>query len=150
MLRRIGEELYRCLRRQRRPGARILVVRGSRMAGEMARIFKRYGLNSDLVERTSLLENARRTPPALILSDLSVGGMSEVEDAIGLRQRLPACRVLLFSGEGLHRISIPRASEIELVRTIECLCASPQNGHVLWLDLARFIQTVPRHKSMAA
>lgn len=150
MLRRIGEGLRRCLRSQHRPGARILVVRGSRMAGEMARIFKRYGLNSDLVERTSLLENARRMPPALILSDLSVGGMSEVEDAMGLRQRLPACRVLLFSGEGLHRNSIPRGSEVELVRTIERICANPQNGHMLWLDLARFIRAVPRHRSMAA
>lgn len=150
MLRRIGEGLRRCLRSQHGPGARILVVRGSRMAGEMARIFKRYGLNSDLVERTSLLENARRMPPALILSDLSVGGISEVEDAMGLRQRLPACRVLFFSGEGLHRNSITRGSEIELVRTIERICANPQNGHMLWLDLARFIRAVPRHRSMAA
>lgn len=150
MLSRLGERLRRCLRRQNRSGARILVVRGSRMAGEMARILKRHGLNSELVERTSLLESARRIQPALILSDLSVGGMSEVEDAIGLRQRLPACRVLLFSGQGLRRSSIPRDSEMELVHTIERLCASPQNGHMLWLDLARLIQAVPRHKSMAA
>lgn len=150
MLSRLGERLRRCLRGQNRSGARILVVRGSRTAVEMARILKRHGLNSDLVERTSLVENARRIQPALILSDLSVSGMSDVEDAIGLRQRLPSCRVLLFSGQGLRRSSIPRESEMELVRTIEHLCTGPDNGHMLWLDLARFIQAVPRHKSMAA
>ncbi|MGE5204742.1 MAG: hypothetical protein ACM3PW_03940 [Chlamydiota bacterium] len=116
----------------------------------MSRILKRHGLNSDLVERTSLVENARHTQPALILSDLSVSGMSDVEEAIGLHQRLPRCRVLLFSGQGLRRSSIPRESEMELVRTIERLCTGPDNGHMLWLDLARFIQAVPRRKSMAA
>jgi len=147
---RIGEALCRCFGLQRRPGARILVVRGSRMAGEMARILRRHGLHIETAERVSLVEHARRSEPALIVSDLSVSGISEMEDALRLRQALPACRVMLFSGQGLRRSSIPRDSEVELVRTIERLCADSYSGQMLWLDLARFIQSVPRHRSMAA
>jgi len=85
-----------------------------------------------------------------VVSDLSIGGLSGMEDAIRLRQLLPTCKVLLFSGQGLRRTSLPRDSETELVRTIERLCSQPQSGQVLWLDLARFIQVTPRQKSMAA
>lgn len=120
------------------------------MAVEMARIFRRHGLNIEMAERMALLEQARRTQPALIVSDLSVSGISEMEDALRLRQVLPACKVMLFSGQGLRRSSIPRDSELELVRIIERLCADPLSGQMLWLDLARFVQAVPRHRSMAA
>jgi ActR/RegA family two-component response regulator len=120
------------------------------MAGEMARILRRHGLHIETAERVSLVEHARRTEPTLIVSDLSVSGISEMEDALRLRQTLPACRVMLFSGQGLRRSSIPRDSEVELVRTIERLCADSYGGQMLWLDLARFIQAVPRHRSMAA
>ena len=150
MLDEIGERLRRCLGLQRRPGARILVVRGTRMAGEMARVLRRYGLNIEMAERASLLEQARRTQPALIVSDLSVSGMSEMEDALRLRQVMPACKVLLFSGQGLRRPILPRESEFELVHTIERLCSDPLGGQMLWLDLARFLQVAPQHRSMAA
>ncbi len=127
-----------------------MVVRGSGMAVEMARIFRRHGLNIEMAERMALLEHARRSQPALIVSDLSVSGIFEMEDALRLRQVLPTCKVMLFSGQGLRRSSIPRDSELELVRTIERLCADPLSGQMLWLDLARFVQAVPRHRSMAA
>lgn len=146
----IGEALRRCLGLQRRPGARILVVRGSRMAGEMARVLRCYGLNIEMTERGSLLEHARRSQPALIVSDLSISGMSEMEDALRLRQLVPACKVLLFSGQGLRRPTLPRESEFELVHTIERLCGDPASGQMLWLDLARFLQVVPRQRSVAA
>jgi CheY-like chemotaxis protein len=146
----LGERLRRCLGLQRRPGARIAVVQGSRMAWEMAKTLRRYGMNIDMVERPGLLDYARRIQPALIVSDLSVSGISEMEDALRLRQALPGCRVMLFSGQGVKRSAIPRDSEAELVRTIERLCGDTQSGYMLWLDLARFIQAVPRHRSMAA
>lgn len=120
------------------------------MAGEMAGVLRRYGLNVDMVDRPGLMDYARRNQPALIISDLTVSGLSEMEDALRLRQLLPACKVMLFSGQGLGRSSIPRDSEVELVRTIERLCAGPHSEHMLWLDLPRFIQTLPRHRSMAA
>ena len=84
------------------------------------------------------------------MSDLSISGISEMEDALRLRQLLPACKVMLFSGQGLRRTSLPRESELELVRTIERLCSDPLSGQMLWLDLARFVQAAPRHRSMAA
>lgn len=135
---------------QQRPGAKILMIRGSRMAGELVKILRRYRMNIDLVEPASLLEHARHTHPALIVSDLSVSGMSEMEDAIRLRQLLPDCKVMLFSGQGLRRTSLPRESELELVRTIERLCSDTLSGPMLWLDLARFLHVLPRHRSMAA
>lgn len=150
MLDQIGERVRRRFRLHQGPGARILIVRGSRMAGEMARILRRYRLNIELVERSALLEHARRAQPALIVSDLAVSGMSEMEDALRLRRQLPDCKVMLFSGQGLHRTTLPRESELELVRTIERLCADPFSGQMLWLDLARFIQAMPWHRSMAA
>lgn len=127
-----------------------MVVRGSRIAGEMAKTLRRYRLNIEQVERPALLEHACRVRPALIVSDLSVSGISEMEDALRLHQLLPDCKVMLFSGQGLRRASLPRDSELELVRIIERLCSDPFSGQVLWLDLARFLQAVPRQRSMAA
>ena len=40
---------------QQRPGAKILMIRGSRMAGELVKILRRYRMNIDLVEPASLL-----------------------------------------------------------------------------------------------
>jgi hypothetical protein len=150
MVERIKERVRRCLGPQDRPGPRIMVVRGSRIAGEIAKALRLYRLNIELVERSTLLEHACRVRPALIVSDLSVSGISEMEDALRLHQLLPDCKVMLFSGQGLRRASLPRESELELVRTIERLCSDPFSGQVLWLDLARFLQAVPRHRSMAA
>ena len=127
-----------------------MVVRGSRIAGEMAKTLRRYRLNIELVDRPALLEHACRIRPALIVSDLSVSGISEMEDALRLHHLLPDCKVMLFSGLGLRRAILPPESELELVRTIERLCSDPFSGQVLWLDLARFIQAAPRHRSMAA
>jgi CheY-like chemotaxis protein len=146
----IRETLRRCFGQQHTPEPKILVVRGSRIAGEMAKLLKRHGANIEMADRPGLFDVARRTQPALIVSDLSISGISEMEDALRLRQLLPACKVMLFSGQGLRRTSLPRESELELVRTIERLCSDPLSGQMLWLDLARFVQVAPRHRSMAA
>lgn len=120
------------------------------MAREMARVLRSYRLNIELVERPALLEHARHNQPVLIVSDLSVSGISEMEDALRLRQLLPACKIMLFSGQGLRRAVLPRESEAELVRTIERLCDHSCGGQMLWLDLARFMHSRPWHKSVAA
>lgn len=146
----IKERVCRCFGPQDRPGPRILMVRGSRIAGEIAKTLRRYRLNIELVERPALLEDACRIRPALIVSDLSISGISEMEDALRLHQLLPDCKVMLFSGQGLRRSNLPRESELELVHIIERLCSDPFSGQVLWLDLARLIQAVPRHRSVAA
>ena len=150
VLNRIWQRLRCRLCPPARPSARILVVRGSRMAAEMARVLKGHGLVVDLVDRAAVLECARRTGPALIVSDLAMSRISEMEDALCLRQFLPASKLLLFSAHGLRQTSLPPESEPELVRTIERLCNDPQKGHMLWLDLARLVQVQPRQKSVAA
>jgi hypothetical protein len=149
MLKWVKEALCRQFRPSAKLGIRVIMVRGSLMATELARILKRHGLMIEMVDRASLLECARRTRASLILCDLSLSGISEVEDVISLRQRLPACKVLLFSGQRLRRNSLPPGCEAELVRTIERLC-NDHNGHMLWLDLARFVEGMPRRRSMAA
>jgi hypothetical protein len=148
--RHIRDILRRCLGVQHRPGPKILVLRGSRLASDLAKVLRRHGSNIDLVDHSVLFDHARRIDPALVISDLSVSGMSEMEDALRLRQLLPDCKVLLFSGQGLRRTTLPRDSELELVRTIERLCGDTLSGHMLWLDLARFVQATPRQRSMAA
>jgi len=45
------------------------------------------------------LEAARAKPPDYVISDITMPGMTGVELAILLRQELPACKVLLFSGQ---------------------------------------------------
>ena len=45
------------------------------------------------------LELARTTPPALLITDVIMPGMTGIELAIMLVEVIPACKVLLFSGQ---------------------------------------------------
>ena len=47
----------------------------------------------------SALDAARAAPPDYVISDITMPGMTGVELAILLRQEVPACKVLLFSGQ---------------------------------------------------
>jgi CheY-like chemotaxis protein len=47
----------------------------------------------------SALKLSRTVPPDLLLTDVSMPGMSGVDLAIEMQRRLPACKVLLFSGQ---------------------------------------------------
>jgi DNA-binding NtrC family response regulator len=45
------------------------------------------------------LEAARADPPQYLISDIMMRGMTGIELAILIRQEIPACRILLFSGQ---------------------------------------------------
>jgi CheY-like chemotaxis protein len=45
------------------------------------------------------VDRARETKPDLIISDVIMGDMNGIEAAIRIRQILPGCKILLFSGQ---------------------------------------------------
>jgi DNA-binding NtrC family response regulator len=45
------------------------------------------------------LEAARVAPPQYVISDIKMQGMTGIELAIHLEREIPACKVLLFSGQ---------------------------------------------------
>jgi DNA-binding response OmpR family regulator len=47
----------------------------------------------------SALEIAEVIPPDLLLSDVVMPGMNGIDLAVAIKQAIPACKVLLFSGQ---------------------------------------------------
>ncbi len=64
------------------------------------------------------LEIALLTPPELLITDVSLPGMSGIELAIRMRRIFPDCKVLLFSGH---------------VATADLLARAQQAGHTFTL-----------------
>ncbi len=62
-------------------------------------------------EGRSALEMALAIPPDLLLSDVAMPGMSGIELAIAVRQAIPDCKVLLFSGQATTADMLARAHE---------------------------------------
>ncbi|HEY6377052.1 MAG TPA: response regulator, partial [Edaphobacter sp.] len=60
------------------------------------------------------LDLARTTPPALLITDVIMPGMTGIELAIMLLEAIPACKVLLFSGQAA---------------TLDLLAAARDMGH---------------------
>jgi DNA-binding response OmpR family regulator len=47
----------------------------------------------------SALEIAHKTPPDLLLTDVAMPGMNGIDLATAIRQMIPSCCILLFSGQ---------------------------------------------------
>ena len=80
---------------------RILIVDDeSVIADSLAAIFRASGFEARAVysgERA--MELAPSFEPDVLISDVVMRGMTGIEVAIYVRERFPACRVLLFSGQ---------------------------------------------------
>jgi CheY-like chemotaxis protein len=70
------------------------------IADTLGMILERNGYRVAIAyDGISALQISRTVPPDLLLSDVSMPGMSGVDLAIEIQQSIPTCKVLLFSGQ---------------------------------------------------
>jgi CheY-like chemotaxis protein len=80
---------------------KILVVDDERViADTLAIILNQSGFDASAVYTgTGAVEHAREHKPDLIISDVIMPDMNGIEAAIKIREILPGCKILLFSGQ---------------------------------------------------
>ncbi len=80
---------------------RIFVVDDEKcIADTLAVILRNSGYEATaLYNAESALQQMESSCPALVISDVVMPGMNGVEMAVLIRQRHPACKILLFSGQ---------------------------------------------------
>ena len=80
---------------------KVLVVDDERViADTLAIILNQAGFNAAAVYTgTEAVERARKEKPDLVISDVIMPDMNGIEAAIRIRQMLPGCKILLFSGQ---------------------------------------------------
>lgn len=80
---------------------RVLVVDDERViADTLATILNQNGFEASAVYTGSAaVDSARTSHPDLVISDVIMQDMNGIEAAIRIRQMLPACKILLFSGQ---------------------------------------------------
>jgi len=81
--------------------SRVLVVDDERViADTLAIILNQNGFEASAVYTgTAAVERARESQPDLVISDVIMPDMNGIEAAIRIRQILPGCKILLFSGQ---------------------------------------------------
>jgi DNA-binding NtrC family response regulator len=71
-----------------------------RIADTLAAILTQSGFRTIVAyDGASALEIAQATSPNLLLSDVVMPGLSGVDLALAVRQTIPGCKILLFSGQ---------------------------------------------------
>ena len=80
---------------------KVLVVDDERViADTLAIILNQNGFTATAVySGTGAIEKARSERPDLIISDVIMEDMNGIDAAINIRQFLPSCKILLFSGQ---------------------------------------------------
>ena len=80
---------------------KVLVVDDERViADTLAIILNQSGFDASAVYTgTDAVETARKNEPDLIISDVIMPDMNGIEAAIRIREILPGCKILLFSGQ---------------------------------------------------
>ena len=83
-----------------RPAPLIYVVDDEPViATTLAAILAQSGYSARaFIDPKEALKAAQTDPPALLLSDVMMPGMSGVDLALRIREHIPGCKVLLFSG----------------------------------------------------
>jgi CheY-like chemotaxis protein len=70
------------------------------IADTLATILNQNGFEASAVYTgTAAVDSARSNHPDLVISDVIMQDMNGIEAAIRIRQILPACKILLFSGQ---------------------------------------------------
>lgn len=82
------------------PRPRVLIADDERAIADALRaIFQQNGFDADAAyDGQTAFELACACPPNVFVSDVCMPGISGVEAAIMISERMPWCRVLLFSG----------------------------------------------------
>jgi CheY-like chemotaxis protein len=85
----------------RKEKPRVLVVDDERViADTLAIILNQNGFAATAVySGNSAIDKARSDRPDLIISDVIMEDMNGIDAAINIRQFLPSCKILLFSGQ---------------------------------------------------
>jgi CheY-like chemotaxis protein len=80
---------------------RVLVVDDERViADTLATILNQNGFEASAVYTgAEAVARARTSRPDLVISDVIMQDMNGIEAAIRIRQALPGCKILLFSGQ---------------------------------------------------
>jgi len=84
-----------------KPKPKVLVVDDERViADTLAIILNQHGFEASAVYTgTGAVERAKTVHPDLIISDVIMPDMNGIEAAINIRNFLPRCKILLFSGQ---------------------------------------------------
>ena len=100
---------------------RVLVVDDERViADTLAIILNQNGFSATAVySGTGAIEKARTDRPDLIISDVMMDDMNGIEAAINIREFLPSCKILLFSGQaataGLQENARSRGHQFDIL-----------------------------------
>lgn len=80
---------------------RVLVVDDERViADTLSIILNKNGFDASAVySGTAAVNRAREIQPELVISDVIMDDMNGIEAAIRIRELLPHCKILLFSGQ---------------------------------------------------
>ena len=90
---------------------RVLVVDDERViADTLSTILNQNGFDASAVySGISAVDRAREMRPELVISDVIMQDMNGIEAAIRIREILPGCKILLFSGQAATADLLERA-----------------------------------------
>lgn len=94
-------------------GSRVLIVDDERViADTLALICRHSGYQAETAYSGEMaLEKAAQWQPNVLISDVVLGGMSGLDAAVEICRKIPACRVIVLSGQPLGMDLLDRVKE---------------------------------------